>query len=355
MPAIDALLDVLLQHDATDLHLHEDQPPKHRVHGRLVPMPEASPIGRDEIRSLLYEICPPNRWAEFQGRGDLDFAYGYGEKARFRVNFKKHYHGYGAVLRTIPHHIRTLDELKAPEVLRTFATFTSGLCLVTGPTGSGKTTTLAAIIDYINLTQRRVILTIEEPIEYVHPLKESTIIQREVPTDVADFAAGLRGALRQDVEVVLVGEMRDLETISLAVRAAEMGLLVFGTLHTNNAMKTIDRIVDVFPSDQQDAIRESLSVALRAVCSQLLLKRADGKGRVAAHEILIQNRAVSNLIREGNTPALEQVMMSNRAAGMQFMDDSLQNLLGQKLITGQDAYMKANDKERFRQFAPALV
>jgi twitching motility protein PilT len=239
-------------------------------------------------------------------------------------------------------------------VLKTFATFTSGLCLLTGPTGSGKSTTLAAIIDYINTTQRRTILTIEEPIEFVHPAKESVVTQREVGLDVESFAAGLKGVLRQDVEVVLVGEMRDLETIRLAVTAAEMGLLVFGTLHTNSAIKTIDRIIDVFPAEEQGAIRQSLATALKAVCAQLLIRKSNNKGRVAAHEVLIQTRAVSNLIRESKTNQVAQVMMSGKSVGMQSMDDTIESLLNSNVINGDDAYMKAIDKDRFIKYAPKL-
>ena len=352
MPDIDRLFDQMLSTGASDLHMHEGQPPKLRLHGSLDPIGGAATLDQAAVVNYLKPICTPERWAKFEDSGDLDFAYGYETKARFRANYKKHVHGYGAVFRTIPSRILTLEELGAPPILKSFADFASGLVLVTGPTGSGKSTTLAGVIDHINSTRKRTILTIEEPIEFVHPQKKSTVIQREVGLDCRSFSDGLKGAMRQDVEVVLVGEMRDLETIALAVTAAEMGLLVFGTLHTNSATKTIDRIIDVFPSNEQGAVRESLSVALRAVCAQLLLKKAGGKGRVAAHEILIQNRAVSNLIREGKTGQLGQAMMSGRQQGMQLMDDTIQALLDNGTVTGPDAYMKALDKERFREFAP---
>jgi twitching motility protein PilT len=355
MAQLDQLFTDMLQMNASDLHLHEGQRPKVRIHGSLEPLGQYPEFNRLTMKQILKEICTPEKWKRFEESGDMDFAYGFEDYARFRANYKKHYHGYGAVFRTIPSHILTLEELGAPEILRTFAAFNSGLCLVTGPTGSGKSTTLAAVIDFINTTQRRNILTIEEPIEFVHPPKESIVSQREVGTDVQSFGDGLRGALRQDVEVVLVGEMRDLETISLAVTAAEMGMLVFGTLHTNSATKTIDRIIDVFPNEQQSAIRESLAVALRAVCAQLLIKTADGKGRVAVHEILLQNRAVSNMIREAKTGQLNQVIQSGRALGMQTMDDTIENVLKQGRISGHDAYMKALDKERFQQYAPAAA
>ncbi|MGI8906695.1 MAG: type IV pilus twitching motility protein PilT [Candidatus Sumerlaeaceae bacterium] len=355
MAQLDQLFSEMLAMNASDLHLHEGQQPKVRVHGSLQPLSQYPEFNRLTMKQILREICTPERWKRFEESGDLDFAYAYENFARFRANYKKHYHGYGAVFRTIPSRILTLEELGVPDVLRSFASFSSGLCLVTGPTGSGKSTTLAAVIDFINTTQRRTILTIEEPIEFVHPAKESVVTQREVGTDVRTFGEGLRGVLRQDIEVVLVGEMRDLETISLAVTAAEMGMLVFGTLHTNSATKTIDRIIDVFPNEQQAAIRESLAVALRAVCAQLLIKTADGKGRVAAHEVLLQNRAVSNMIREARTGQLNQVIQSSRALGMQTMDDTIENLLKSSRISGHDAYMKALDKERFQQYAPAAI
>lgn len=354
MAQIDQLFDQLLARNASDLHLHEGQKPKLRIHGAMTELNGFPTLTGSGLQTMLHEICTENYWKKFEEHHDLDFAYAFGEKARFRANYKKHYHGYGAVFRVIPQKILTLEELDAPPVLKTFATFTSGLCLLTGPTGSGKSTTLAAIIDYINTTQRRTILTIEEPIEFVHPAKESVVTQREVGLDVESFAAGLKGVLRQDVEVVLVGEMRDLETIRLAVTAAEMGLLVFGTLHTNSAIKTIDRIIDVFPAEEQGAIRQSLATALKAVCAQLLIRKSNNKGRVAAHEVLIQTRAVSNLIRESKTNQVAQVMMSGKSVGMQSMDDTIESLLNSNVINGDDAYMKAIDKDRFIKYAPKL-
>lgn len=348
---IDPLFDRMLEVGASDLHLHENEVPKTRVHGTMHPQNDLGVLDSGKMASMMRQLAGP-RWGDFQESHDLDFAVDYGDKARFRANFKMHYGGLGAVFRVIPSHVMTLDELKAPEILKEFASFPSGLCLVTGPTGSGKSTTLAAIIDHINSTQRRTVLTIEEPIEFVHTSRESVIIQREIGTDVNAFADGLRGALRQDVEVVLVGEMRDLETIRLAVTAAETGLLVFGTLHTNNAIKTIDRIIDVFPPDEQTAVRESLAMALRAVCAQQLLPTTDGKGRVAVHEIMIQNRAISNLIREAKTYQIVQAMMSGKASGMQLMDDGLEALVRTQVISGRTAWMKAADKDRFQNWLP---
>lgn len=346
---IDSLFDRMLEMKASDLHLHENETPKVRVHGVMTPLPEFPQLESTAMATMMQELAG-ERWRQFQEAHDLDFACDHGEKARFRANFKMHYGGLGAVFRVIPSHVLTLEELKVPPILKEFAEFPSGLCLVTGPTGSGKSTTLAAIIDHINSTQRRTVLTIEEPIEFVHSSRESVIIQREIGMDVKEFADGLRGALRQDVEVVLVGEMRDLETIRLAVTAAETGLLVFGTLHTNSAIKTIDRIIDVFPPDEQKAVRESLAMALRAVCAQQLLPTADGRGRVAVHEIMVQNRAISNLIREAKTNQIIQAMMSGKSQGMQLMDDGLEGLVRTNVISGQSAWMKAADKERFQRY-----
>ncbi len=352
MAVLDQLFDAMLSSGASDLHLAQGQPPKLRLHGEVSPIAGWGVLDGETLGSMLSEICIPKRWERFVETGDLDFAYAYEKKARFRANYNKQYAGYGAVFRTIPSKILTLEDLGAPPVLKTFGGFNAGLCLVTGPTGSGKSTTLAGVIDFINTTTARHIMTVEEPIEFVHPNKKSTIVQREVGIDVPSFAAALKATSRQDIDVLLVGEMRDLETIGLAVSGAETGTLVFGTLHTNSAVKTVDRIIDVFPADQQNAIRQSLAVTLRAICAQLLLKKTGGKGRIAAHEILIQNLAVSNTIREGKNAMLTQIIMSNRALGMQLMDDCIDGYLQKGLVDGTEAYMKSLDKERFKQFAP---
>ncbi|MCX7718470.1 MAG: PilT/PilU family type 4a pilus ATPase [Candidatus Sumerlaeaceae bacterium] len=352
MPAIDPLFEAVVADGASDLHLHVGREPHYRVNGSLVKMPRQRVLTEAGLVSMLLEICPPERWEAFASSGDLDFAYAWRDGLRFRVNYRLSREGCGAVFRLIPNKIQSLEAIGAPPALKQFALFRSGLVLVTGPTGSGKSTTLAALIDYINSTERRFILTIEDPIEFIHQNKESTISQREVGTDVESFSAALRNAVRQDVQVVLVGEMRDLETVRLAITAAEMGMLVYATMHTNSAIKTIDRIVDIFPADEQANMRESLAVSLRAVCSQRLLKRTDGRGRVAAHEILIQTPAVSNLIRENKTIQINQVILSNRAMGMQLLDDQLLMLARSGVITGEDAYRKADNKEPFREFAP---
>jgi len=355
MARIDQLFDVMLATKASDLHLAEGNPPRMRMHGKMHDVEGWDVLDTETIRQLLVEICDHDRWEQYEQTGDLDFAYGYEDKARFRCNYNKQFSGYGAVFRTIPSSILTLEQLNVPSVLGTFGDYGSGLVLVTGPTGSGKSTTLAAVINHINENRAAHILTIEEPIEFVHPPKKSTIVQREVHIDCHSFSDGLKSSTRQDFDVILVGEMRDLETIGLAVTAAEMGVLVFGTLHTNSAIKTVDRIIDVFPSDEQAAIRSMLAVSLKAVCAQLLLRTKDGKGRRAVNEILIQTRAVSNYIREGKTNQLTQVIMSGRALGMQLMDDAIDNLLREGIVDGEEAYMKALDKDRFRQYAPAAL
>src|SRR6476659_8492442 len=258
MPYIDKLFEVLVNEGASDLHIGEGQPPKLRKHGDVMPICE-KPLRRDEVASMLSQICGSKSWALFEERGDFDFAYEMDERSRFRCNFLKQTNGYGAVFRLIPTKIATLDQLRIPAVVKQFGHLRGGLVLVTGPTGSGKSTTLAALIDYINTTFSRHIVTIEEPIEFVHGNKRSIITQREVPVDCVSFPDGLKAALREDADIVLVGEMRDLETISLALTAAETGLLVFGTLHTNNARKTVDRMVDVFPANKQAQARTMLA------------------------------------------------------------------------------------------------
>jgi twitching motility protein PilT len=344
---INALFDVLIEQGGSDLHLSEGQPPKIRRHGDIVAIREEL-LTHAEMTELLEPITTPKGWKKFTETGDHDFAYERDENARFRCNYHKHVHGFGAIFRIIPTKIKTIAELGVPLVIQGMGDLKSGLVLVTGPTGSGKSTTLAAVIDYINTNYSKHIITVEEPIEFVHENKKSVLTQREVPTETPSFSTGLKAALREDAEVVLVGEMRDLETISLALTAAETGLLVFGTLHTNNARKTIDRIIDAFPSDQQEQIRTMLANSLRGVVAQLLFKRADGKGRLAVNEILVATPAVAAIIREGATQKLSDVIKTGKADGMQLMDDAIANLLNNKLITAHEAYMKAIDKQRFQ-------
>src|SRR5216110_2646766 len=352
MAELDRFLSVIVKHGGSDLHIGEGQPPKMRVHGDIMPIRD-EPISREEATRMLSEVSGPRNWEIFEQRGDLDFAYEMDEASRFRSNYFKQSNGYGAAFRLIPTRIATLEELGIPVVIKEFAHLRGGLVLVTGPTGSGKTTTQAALIDYINRNYAKHVVTIEEPIEFVHDNKRSTITQREVPTDSSSFAAGLKAALREDTDIVLVGEMRDLETVSLALTAAETGLLVFGTLHTNNARKTVDRMVDVFPAERQPQARAMLANSLRGVVAQLLLKRADRPGRIAVNEILIANAAVAAIIREGSTQKLQDVIVSGRAEGMQFMDDAIWALLEKGIVSPHEAFMKAIDKNRFKPFLSA--
>jgi len=352
MAYIDQLFQALIQEGGSDLHLGEGQPAKIRRHGEIIPISE-EPLTREHMSYMLSEICSPARWERFNETGDLDFAYEMDAQNRFRCNYLKQTSGYGAVFRIIPTKIKTLEQLGVPSVIKTFGEMRGGIVLVTGPTGSGKSTTLAALIDYINVNFSRHIVTIEEPIEFVHNNKKSIITQREVPEHSISFPAGLKAALREDADIVLVGEMRDLETISLALTAAETGLLVFGTLHTNNSRKTVDRMIDVFPSDQQSQVRTMLAASLRGVVAQLLLKRGDGAGRIAVNEILVTNNAVSAIIREGATQKLQDVIVGGKGEGMQFMDDAIWEHLVSGAITPHEAYMKAIDKQRFRPFLPA--
>ena len=352
MAYIDHFFQVLIESGGSDLHLAQGESPKIRRHGEILPIRD-EPLTPEEISFMLSEICSAARWQRFEELGDLDFAYEMDEENRFRVNYLKQVHGYGAVFRLIPTRIKTLDELGIPPVVRSFGEMRGGIVLVTGPTGSGKSTTLAALMDYINSNYSRHIITIEEPIEFVHRNKRSIITQREVPEHSATFPAGLKAALREDADIVLVGEMRDLETISLALTAAETGLLVFGTLHTNNSRKTVDRIIDVFPADQQAQVRTMLAASLRGVVAQLLLKRADGAGRIAVNEILVSNNAVAAIIREGATQKLQDVIVAGKGEGMQFMDDAIWCELVAGHISPHEAYMKAIDKHRFKPFLPA--
>jgi len=351
MPYIDQFFEVLVNAGASDLHLSQGQPPKIRRHGEVVPIREEV-LSHDEMAFMMSEISGPDRWERYLSIGDLDFAYEMDEHSRFRCNFLKQAHGLGCVFRLIHTKIMSLDQLGIPPVVKEFGALRGGLVLVTGPTGSGKPTTVAAMIDYINANFTRHIITVEEPIEFVHQNKRSIITQREVPENASSFPVGLKAALREDADIVLVGEMRDLETISLALTAAETGLLVFGTLHTNNARKTVDRMIDVFPSDQQAQVRTMLASSLRGVVAQLLLKKADGSGRLAVNEVLVVNNAASAIIREGATQKLQDVIVGGKGQGMQFMDDAIWHVMQQGIVTPHEAYMKAIDKNRFHVFLP---
>ena len=352
MATIDRLFQHLVSSGGSDLHLSEGSPPKIRVHGAVSAIPDEPVLDGESFKNLLSEICEPSAFEKYLECGDLDFAYEMDEESCFRCNYLKQQNGLGAVFRLIPTEIASIEDLNLPTVIKEFGHMRSGLVLVTGPTGSGKSTSLAALLDYINTNFNRHIITIEEPIEFVDRSKQSIITQREVPIQTPSFADGLRASLREDADIVLVGEMRDLETISLALTAAETGLLVFGTLHTNNARKTIDRIIDVFPADQQSQVRTMLAASLRGVVAQLLCKRVDKPGRTAVNEILFATPAVAAIIREGATQKLFDVIIGGKAEGMQFMDEAIWEKLQAGMISPQEAYMKAIDKTRFKPFLP---
>jgi twitching motility protein PilT len=347
MARIDELFTYLKGHNGSDLHLVAGLSPRIRLHGELEPIDGWPVLSPKALAELLRELVSNAQWEEYERAGDLDFAHGLPGVGRFRVNYLRQENGPAAVFRLIPERIVSLEELNLPKSIEALAHLQHGLVLVTGPTGSGKSTTLAAIIDRINTTYDKHIVTIEDPVEFVHRNKKSVFSQREVGTDTESFGAALRAAIRQDADVVLVGEMRDLETISLAITAAEMGALVFGTLHTNGAANTIDRLIDAFPAEEQSQIRTTLAESMAGIVSQLLLRTADGHGRCAATEILLKTPGLANIIREGNTPMLITVIQGGKNQGMQLMDDSLAALVEQKRITAKDAYLKAANKARF--------
>lgn len=353
MAKIDRFFKMMKDQGASDLHVIVGAPPKFRQRGELEPIPGEPVLTQESLGELLYEICDARQKEKFDRTGDLDFAYGLENVARFRCNFLKQKMGLGAVFRIIPEKIKTVTDLNLPKAIEKFAHLNNGMVLVTGPTGSGKSTTLAAIIDLINSTYNKHILTIEDPIEFVHQNKKCLITQREVGVDTRSFSAALRAAGREDADVVLVGEMRDLTTISLAITLAEMGQLVFGTLHTNSASKTIDRVVDVFPSDQQEQVRIMLSDSLKGIVAQQLLRTKDGKGRVAVNEILFSSPALCNIIREGKTQQIISIIQGGKAEGMQSLDAALLDLVNKGVITADEAFTKAQDKKPFEALIKA--
>ncbi len=344
---LDRYLKMLGDADGTDLHVMAGVKPKFRIHGKLVPVDGEETWSDDQVRDYLLPLLDDKRRELFLKRHDLDWAYALPGVARFRVNYFVQQHGMGGVFRLIPHVIRSCKELGVPEVVESYAHLRNGLVLCTGPTGSGKSTTLAALIDYVNRNFHRHIITIEEPIEYVHNSKRSYITQREVGEDAKSFAQALRAATRQDPDVILVGELRDLETIGLAITAAELGSLVFATLHTNSAAKTIDRIIDVFPESQQNQVRTMLSVALKGVIAQLLIPKKDASGRVPVNEILLWSFSLGNMIREGSIYKIVSLIEAGRGEGMQLMDDGIMQRYREGSIDAQHAYLWAQDKKRF--------
>jgi len=347
MADVDQLLRYLKERDGSDLHLVSGLVPRIRRNGWLEPVEGWQVQNADAMRRLLAAVAGTKRWEEFETSRDLDFAYGLEGVARFRVNYFCQENGPTAVFRMIPEIILPLEELGLPPAVEKLAHLRQGLVLVTGPTGSGKSTILAGIIDRINTTYARHIVTIEDPIEFVHQNKKSVLSHREVGSHTNSFAPALRAAVREDADVVLVGEMRDLETIAMAITAAEMGVLVFGTLHTNNAAKTIDRIIDAFPADQQEQVRITLSESIAGILSQLLIPGADGKQRHSAIELLLRTPGLPNVIREGNTPMIYSIIQAGKSAGMQTMDEALLALVKAGKITPQDAHARAAEKQKF--------
>jgi len=349
MAQIDAFFKLMNDEGASDLHMVADQQPILRIRGDMERV-KFKRLNNDELRAMLYEICPEEKIKAFEENGDIDFGYEIPGLSRYRCNFFRQKYGVGAVFREIPSEIMTCEQLGLPKVIARLAHLPKGLVLVTGPTGSGKSTTLAAIVDEANKNRKDHILTIEDPIEFVHTSQKCIINHREVGTHTKSFTAALRGALREDPDIIMVGEMRDLETISLAMEAAMTGHLVFGTLHTLNAMKTVDRIIEIFPANQQGQVRSTLADALKAVVSQTLFKRKDIKGRCAALEILIATPAVRNLIREGKTYQILSTMQTGKKFGMQTLDDAIMTFLDKKMISADDAYSNCVEKAKFVKY-----
>jgi len=350
MAKIDELLRIVKDFNASDLHLSAGGPPIVRVNGQLNKARHKN-LTSENIQQLLYEILADEQIRRFEKEGDLDFAYSIPDVARYRINLYRSQCGLGAAIRLIPEQILDLETLGFSDTLTKLAQSKSGLLLVTGPTNSGKTTTLAAIVDHINTHSARHIITLEDPIEYVHMGKNSLVTQRQIGLHSPSFAQALRAALREDPDVVLVGEMRDIETISLAVTAAELGLLVLGTLHTHTASSTVNRVIDVFPNQQQQQIRIMFSDTLLGIVSQQLLRRADGSGRIVAYELLIRNTSISNLIREGKVHQIPTAIQTGRKQGMRLLDNHISALLESGVITAEEAIRVATDPTQFYSHA----
>lgn len=353
LPHLDDYLKTAKQMNASDFHFGVSSPPIMRMHGSLKPLfPDAAPLTPEQTQGKIFEMLKEEQRKQLLDTGEIDFSYDITGTGRFRASVVKQRLGYDAVFRVINSQVRTMDELGLPEHLKTLTKFQNGLVLITGPAGSGKSTTMAAFIEEVNRNRHDHIITLEDPIEYVFEPKGCHISQREVHTHTESFSAALRGALREDPDVIMVGEMRDLETISLAITAGETGHLVFGTLHTSSAGRTLDRILDAFPVEQQAQIRTMVAGSLRGIVSQQLIPRADGTGRVLALEILINTMACAALVREGKTFMLPGVMQTGKKAGCRTMDDSLKQLLLDEIISPEEAYFRAEHKSAFKEFLP---
>jgi twitching motility protein PilT len=354
MAKIDAFFNLMFEQKASDLHLASGNPPMLRINGAMQRI-DYPPLENDSLKTMLYEIAPDFKIKQFEETGDVDFGYEIPNISRFRANFFQQKNGVSAVFRQIPSKVLTFEDFEKfdaplPAVLKKFSMLHRGLVLVTGPTGSGKSTTLAAMVDYANRNRTDHIITVEDPIEFVHESKGCLVNHREVGMHTKTFASALRGALREDPDIILVGEMRDLETIELALLAASTGHLVFGTLHTTSAAKTVDRVIDVFPANQQNKVRTTLSEALKGVVAQNLFRRIDKKGRVAALEVLVFTSAVANLVREGKTHQIPGMIQIGKKLGNQPLDDAIMEHLRMKRIAPEEAYEKCLDKKKFRPF-----
>jgi twitching motility protein PilT len=354
MAKIDAFFNLMFEQKASDLHLASGNSPMLRINGELHRV-DYPPLESDMLKTMLYEIAPEYKIKVFEETGDVDFGYEIPNISRFRANFFNQKIGIAAVFRQIPSKVLSFEDFEKfdaplPAVLKKFSMLHKGLVVVTGPTGSGKSTTLAAMLDYANKNRRDHIITLEDPIEFVHESKNCLVNHREVGVHTKSFSSGLRGALREDPDIILIGEMRDLETIELAITAAATGHLVFGTLHTPSAAKTVDRIIDVFPAEQQNKIRATLSEALKGIVAQNLFKRVDKKGRVAALEILVFTTAIANLVREGKTHQIPGMIQVGKKLGNQPLDDAIMEHLRMKRVASEEAYEKSLDKKKFRQF-----
>lgn len=352
MAKIDAFFKLMHEQGASDLHLAAGQPPMVRIVGDIERIKYA-PLTNDQLRAMLYEITPEEKIKVFEESGDLDFGYEIPGVARYRANFFMQKYGIGAVFREIPAQISTVRQLGLPAVVSKLASLPRGLVLVTGPTGCGKSTSLAAIIDQANQTRKDHIITIEDPIEFVYKSQACVVNQREVGIHTKSFASALRGALREDPDIILVGELRDLETISLAIEAANTGHLVFTTVHTTSAVSTVDRLIEVFPAAQQEHIRSTLADGVRAVLAQVLFKRIDKRGRCVASEVMIATPAIRNLIRENKAHQIPSIIQTGKKYGMQLLDDAIMDLLKKGWISSDEAYIKSNDKKLFRPFLKA--